>query len=301
MINKNKSNLLLILSFTIFLSFLGYSSYKFIKSDIKNIKSNEEVKQFCLDNEYEGKEYEDFCLTILSKKERNLDFFTMLTNVVVFEFNRFYFGIYLLIIIPSLYYICKYFKNKIILNDLTRNNYKQIMTKILKKSYKSALILPTIILIAYTISYLYTKTLNPEYALLNSTTGWNEYTLTHPALFLVLYLLNMIIHSILYINISLCIARKYHNYFVALILSFLTFIAIEAFLEIVLNVILFITLLHSERGIIFNITNMFSFNDYSGILSPLYVPTTCLIISFLVLYFLYKNKEKLIIDCEKNE
>ncbi len=298
---KNKYNIIFFLSLSILLLILFYQSYVFIHNRNSILEKNKESLDFCSSIIYQDTEYQNYCELVLSNQSTKLDFFTMFTEVVVFGYNSFSFTLYLFIIMPSILYICSYFKNKTIINDLTRINYKKVKTKIFKKAYKSILILPIIILFAYIICYLYTKNFDSTYAIINSSTGWSEYTLNHPLLFLTMYLLNVIIHSVLYINISLCVVRKYHNYFVAVILSFLVFIGIEAFLEIFLNGIIFTTIFNSDFGIIFNIMNMISFNESCGIIISISVPFIITIISFLILNVLYKNKEKLITDCEKNE
>ena len=52
---------------------------------------------------------------------------------------------------------------------------------------------------------------------------------------------------------------------------------------------------------IFNIMDIFGFNDLYGIGSLFLVNISFLIISFVFVYLAYKNKEKLVIQCEKNK
>lgn len=298
---KNKQKTLWILSFLILLVILCGYTYEFIQSREKiNIK-NQEAIQFCVDNDYKNTMYEDYCEATINNTNVTIDFWTMFTNTVVFGFNKLSFVLMLFVIIPSLVYVCQYLKNKMILNDLTRETYNSIKLNILKKSYISVLIIPAIIIISFIICFIWTGSFDATYAIQNSTTGWDVNTLNNPILFITMYLLNIVIHSCLYINISLCVARKNHNYFVAVILSFLTIIGIQAFLEIFFNGIIFITVLKSNMGVIFNIMNMITFNDSYGMFFTILVPLILTIISFLVLIKLYKNKENLLIDCEKND
>lgn len=298
---KNKFRLLFILSFSIGLILLSYYTYTFIQSREQINKRNEETIEFCEKNEYINTEYEDYCSIAISNSKTKLDFWTMLVNTFIYGFNKISFVLMLFVIVPSLIYPCQYFKNKIISNDLTREKYKNVEHKIFKNSYKSIIIIPLLVIIAFLICITATKTFDPTFAINNSTTGWSETTLNNPFIFGLLYILNTVIHSWLYINISLCIARKYHNYFVALILSFLAIIGLEAFLEIFCNGILFTTILKSNMGIIFNIMNFISFNDSYGMITAMIVPFVLAVISFIIALKLYKNKEKLIIDIEKNE
>ncbi|MBQ8234854.1 MAG: hypothetical protein IJZ36_04675 [Bacilli bacterium] len=46
---------------------------------------------------------------------------------------------------------------------------------------------------------------------------------------------------------------------------------------------------------------MFTFNDYHGLGLNMITPTIMMILSCILVYYLYKNKENLIIDCERND
>lgn len=301
MFKKIKSNLLVITSFLILLSILCYNSYNFIKNyNLISVK-NEEAKTFCINSSYTGTEYQNYCEDILSKEDVPIDFYTMFADVTVLGFGKISFALFLFIIIPALYYPCKYFKNKAIINSSTRSEYKKVIFNVLKKAYNSVWILFGIIIISIIICFCYTKTFNPAYSTLNSTIPWSEGTTSNAIVFILAYLFNVLVHSFLYINIGLCVTRKYHNYFVAVILSFLIYISIEAFLEIAINGILFTSILKSGFGIVFNIMNMLAFNDSYGIILTIMVPFILMIVSFIFVYVLYKNKEKMIIECEKNE
>ena len=301
MLKLKKLNILGILSFLILLLLLCYNSYSFIQNRNSIDKSNQQTREFCLQHQDETEQYGDYCKGVLSNGEIQLDFYTTFTNIVVFGYSNISFVLFLFIVMPSLLYLSKCFKSGTIINELTRNSYKKTMLKAIKKAYMSVWIIPSIILISFIICALYTKVFDPAYAIKYGTVAWSESTMSNPILFMILYLLNMIIHSLLYINIGLIVVRKYHNYFVAVILSFLMFIGIEAFLEIAINGILFNSILKSEFGGLFNIMNMLALKDYYGIIPTLSIPFIIAIISFFVVYTLYRNKEKLIIDCETNE
>ena len=107
----------------------------------------------------------------------------------------------------------------------------------------------------------------------------------------------------MYVNIGLCVARKHHNYFIAIALTLLSIIGIELFLEVGVSVLIFNIILnnHTNVGILFNIINMVAFNDQYGFGTCMIVPSILMIISSIVVFKFYKNKEDLIIDCEKNE
>ncbi len=245
---------------------------------------------------------EKMCNAVRKNIDEKADFFTVFTNIVN-NYNRalLYASIFLFVSLPLLYYASNYLKNKQIKNELTRGSYKKTIMSFLKNSYKSLFIFPIAILIVMIISYVYAGSFDCTYSLLNHSTQWADSTLKSPVLFLLLYMINVIIHSILYINISLIVVRKYHNYFVSAILSFLLLIGIEAFLEMFFGGIIVTIFFDIDYAVIFNIINFTVFNDNNGIFSSVIVPFILMLISSFLVYFSYHNKEKLVIDCEKNE
>lgn len=78
------------------------------------------------------------------------------------------------------------------------------------------------------------------------------------------------------------------------------YILIQLFFELVINNYFLISIFHSEIGYLFNIMNMFIFSDQFGLLYLLLFSFVILVISFICLYFSYKDKEKLVISIEKN-
>ncbi len=294
-----KSNFLIIISILILLIIVIQSIYQYNKF-IKEVdaKINYACNQKDLDEETKK-----ICKITTDKNYKRDDFYSIFKEIAHDGVGqKTAFTMFLFIVIPALYHICKNLKNKFILNELTRKSYKKTIKDLFKSSYTSVWIFPIIIIIIFLISVIYTKSLNGMYSLENSTTGWSEFTLTHPWIFISCFLFNVVIHSVLYINISLCVVRKYQNYFVAIIISFLVFIGLEAFLEIFLGGIIFTSIFHTDFGmIVFNIINSLTFNDTFGIIPLLTIPLIITLISSFILYLFYKDKEKLIIDIEKNE
>lgn len=300
--NKIKENYIFIISFIILLILLCTSIFLILKDQRLLDEKVMNIKKNCLTENFVDEETIKMCNRILTENNKNYDFYSIFSEIIVMKFSGWLsFSISLFVVIPSLLHVCKNFKNRIILNESTRCNYHDYLKRLFKTAYKSIWIIPIIIFVAIIFSLIYTGSFDASYSISKSATFWNESTLNNPLLFILLYILNIIVHSILYVNIGLCVARKNHNYFVAIILSFLLFIAIEAFLEIAINGILLFSILNTEIGMIFNIMNMFTFNETYGIITPIIVPFVITVLSFIMIYFMYRDKEKLIIDCEKNE
>lgn len=307
MTKGSKFNILMFISFIFLFTIVIYSSYNYVKLNNNIIKKNNEVIEMCKNNQDDDLGKKEFCQRALSSKPYKTDFFTTFANIVTFGNDKYSiclhsFGaiIILFIIVPSVYYVCRYLKSGAIVNEVTREAFNKNRLRLFKNAYKPVMILPIVILLAFLISYLYAPNFDASSAAQNGYVGWQLKTLSNPFLFMGVYLLNIFIHSVLFINLSMCVSRKYHNFFVSLILTYLVFLATEIFLEIGFGGILFTSILNmGDKMLMFNIMNLFALNDSGGMLYAVIVPFIIMVITSIVVMLLYKNKEKLIIDCEQ--
>ena len=285
-------NYLIIISFIILLMLSIYSVYCY-KKDVNVIirsleNSKNECKNFINKNEY----YINYCNELL-QEEYKPNFFSYLT-FIIYKMNSYVVILILFVVIPSLYYLTTFFKNSIIKNNSTRESYKKILSNLILNSYKSAVILPVITIILFIIGYILTK----NFKVINyEEIIWSKSTISNPLIFMTLYLLNIIIHSLIFCNIALCIARKKHNFISSIVLTFITYIGIEILLEIGISNLLMNVVFKVNLLPLISILNILSFNDSHGIVFPLITPFIVLLISYVILYIMYKDKEKLIIDC----
>ena len=208
---------------------------------------------------------------------------------------------FFLITIPVIYEVCNKFKNKEIIYELTRENYNTFKKKLFINSYKNSIIVPLSLIITFIILIIFTKDFNTSHFL--EETLLNEFytNVKSPYLYIITILIKSFLISIIYINISLIISRKRHNTYISALLSFLMFIAIELILQLLIGNVL-LDKIFGINGISssLSILNIFTINLNNGYLS-VYVPIIIiLILSFIILHIKYKDKEKLIIDCEKN-
>lgn len=296
--NKIINNLPFVISFLVLLFLASMFTISVIE-DYNAIKVSETQKKELCQQGYQP-EYAAYCESIM-KLNTDPDFLTIFSTTILEKLNSTNYVFIICMLIPALIYICKVFKYNQMTNQITRNGYFNVIKKLFFHSYKSIFLLPLVIVGVLLICIFYVGTIEIQYSLTSDYFMWQPSTISHPIIFILMYIINLFVHSILYVNISLCIARKHHNLFVAVILSLLTIIGIEAIMEIVIGAIIFSVIFHSDLGMIFNIINFFSFNDVFGFGICMIVPFVLMVISFVVLYLLYKNKEQLIIDCESNE
>lgn len=272
---------------------------------LQEFKQNEEYRQIMIEEckdtikTSQDKKGIDLCKEALETENSEYDFYTVFTDVLVWRVQYIYYLAFLIVVVPTLYKVCKILRNKSIINTSTRESYKSFLKHFFKTAYQYIWILPLLALIMM-IPLLITTSLNPEYSILNGTSGWSSSIVYHPALFVVSYLVYLMICSIIFVNISLFVARFQQKFIPCVILSYVVYFAIEIFLETVVGIFFFSKILHSGAGILFNILNIFSFHDSYGIPALLLVNIFLAVLSSVFLYLIYRNKEKLVIQCEKN-
>ena len=285
-----KKNFLIIVSFLILFIILLFSFFNFRSEKQAFDQTYEENGQFCLENDYMGTDHEDFCLENLNDDNNKIDFFTAFSNVVPHGFRTITFILFLFIAVPCLYSVCN------CKNNLTKKEYKKVKNGLFKEAYKSVFIFPIIAIIGIILCYILIGSFSNSFSIEYGTTIWTAETLKRPYLFLTVYLLNIVFLSIIYVNICLCVFRKYHNFWVALILSILCFVGIDVLLEIIVGKVLFNLILGADKSAIFNIMNIFNLNDSGGILPVISFSFIIAIISTIIVFLMYRNKEKLVID-----
>ena len=276
---------------------------------INDINSSEvrrqEIAQKCkldLENKENLDEvYVDYCENVIySSMNLKVDFYTALSEIILYRVRFLNVFGFLAVIIPTLIAVCNILKNKYIINALTRESYVSFLKQFFKKAYRFIWILPLLAIIMFTFCGFNT-TFDTGYAIYNKSSIWTSSLINHPFWFMFIYIINLVMYSITYVNISLIVARKQHRYVLTVILAFLLFLGIELFLEIVVNILICNIILHEYNiGVVINIMNLFTFNDILGIDMLLLFTILVTIISTIIVILLYRNKEKLVISCEKN-
>ena len=249
-----------------------------------------------------GTEKEEFCVSILDD-ENKIEFFELFQETTFHFSNVNYMFLFIILtVITSSVFTCSYLKHKVLITELPRSNFKKVKKKIFNNAYISSLIFLCIAIGLIVIPLIYTKNLSSINFIHSNASVWSETTLRNPYLFLILYILNIFVCSLIYINITLLVCRYYHNFLIAIILSFLSIVGLEIVLEILFGGIICTYLIKTDIGVLFNIINELLFcNDSYGILSMMIVPFTIMVITFIMVHLAYKDKEKLIISMEENE
>lgn len=295
-----KRNIVVILILLIF-------SVIFLNADYEVMQEHKQTKEYrdtlverCKEGNITDNEEKKFCESILNSKEIEVDFYTIFSEVLVWKVQYVYYLAFFIVVIPPMIQICKILKHKHIINSNSRESYKMFLKKFFMTAYKYIWILPLLCLILM-IPLLMNFTLYPGYVEAYQTGLWSSNIIYHSVWFIILYLVYMVLVSILFVNISLLVARKQQKFIPCMILSYIFYFAIEIFFETVVRVIIIQRVFHSEFGMLFNILNIFTFQDLYGVGALLLLNLSFVLVSFAFVYLAYRNKEKLVMQCEKNK
>lgn len=208
----------------------------------------------------------------------------------------------LFIVIPAIWIFHKELHSGYIKYCLTRENYRTYLKKNYIKALLNAFILPFIVVVLVLLCCMITKGF--AFGSGKELYGWiaspDVQYLSNLPLFMVTYILVMFLHGIFYVNLGLMCCKKNSNILVTIILSYLLFLIIDIILEVFVGNLLLARILG-----IHNIASSLSLVNiwtYEGVVSLSFIiiySLALVIISTLVLYFIYKNKEDVLYASEK--
>lgn len=256
----------------------------------KHIESINEIINECK-SENISIERKEYCENIIKNANTNKDYYYTVSELES-GLNKVYPFIFIFISFPVLYYVCNMFKSRVVNYELTRQNYKTFRKKLLMNSYKSSLLMIIIYLTIVITSYIYC----------NGFIASTEYipnNVSNPYTFILINSLKILVLSLTYVNISLIVARQNHKLYISLILSLLLFYGIELLSGYFVGTLLLDRVFNLNISNSISIYNLFV-NDLTHPLVHIIYPLFMFILTIFIMNYMYKSKEKLVIDCDKN-
>ena len=297
-----KNNIAVLIAFLILFTFSTILCIRNIKSARINEESRIEGIEVCKDILKYDK-YNEICLEnidVKPKKRSTLKTYYDIINDNV-NYNStslctvFYFLIPFLVITSSLYNISKKFKNQDIKNHLTRESYNKYIKKILLDSYKSVFIWPMITILLFMFSYIIS---NGSFEIIDTNSSFSYKILSKPVVFMLSNLLNTIFMSFFWTNIALLIVPDTRNYIISVLESIMIYFGIT--LTNTFFVILLINkILNKDVEKYLDFLDVYTYNN-RNLLSFNILCLSIALISGLLVYLKYKNKEKIIMKLERN-
>ena len=248
-------NNFLILIFSCFGILLICNTHYYINNSIEEeMEMIEKVTERCKNNpEYAGIDWCDSYISGKIEPQYN-NFYVRFKEITGISLSLINYCVPLILFIISIYGVSKIFKSGNSLLMLKREKYSKFLKNIFLKTYRYIWFFPVFVILIVVLCLI-----NANFDIqipINNGITFGENLMRKPFLFIILYVFNVILHSAIYLNIALIVMRKQHNYFLAVIESFLLVIAIELFFELVVYNFFFINILHDlKTGLLFNIIN----------------------------------------------
>lgn len=290
-----QNNKALLISFMILFIFTTFLGIKVIINDKDSKDFSIKEKEMCKET-LKNDPTNEICLAKINESEEKPKRDTLTTFNEILndsEYSFIYFlAVPFLIIMSSMYEISKRFKSGEIKNRLTRESYNNYIKDVFKSTYKSVILWPLITIYVLVFSYLISGT----FTISTETIAFTKEILSHPALFITSYLLNTILMSIFYINIGLFLVPENRNYLVTVIETAMVYFGIT--LTNTFFIISFVLKNIKNAENYFDFFDMYTYHDRELIPFNLLCLGVALI-SSLVVYLKYRNKEKIVIKLEK--
>lgn len=297
-----KNNIAVLIAFLILFIFSTILCIRNIKSARINEESRIEGIEVCKEILKHDK-YNEICLENIDAKPKKRStlktYYDIINDNVSYNSislcTAFYFLIPFLVITSSLYNISKKFKNQDIKNHLTRESYNKYIKKILLDSYKSVFIWPMITILLFMFSYIIS---NGSFEIIDTNSSFSYEILSNPVAFMLSNLLNTIFMSFFWTNIALLIVPDTRNYIVSVLESIMIYFGIT--LTNTFFVILLISkILNKDVEKYLDFLDVYTYNN-RNLLSFNILCLSVALISGLLVYLKYKNKEKIIMKLERN-
>lgn len=293
-----KRNYLFIIITFILIFFLSFNFISYQKTRQLEYEHDNTLITNCFKNE--NKYSPGACIKlqeeITNKYKTKPSFYDTVSNILDNNFMFLDLILFLLIVIPTLYNLSDLLSDKTITHNMVKESFSKIKFNIFRKGYRYIWFYPTIILLFFIIC-LFIST-NKE----TSTFLYTNINLpSSPIYVIIMYLLNTLFLTGTYLNLALIGLRIKPNYFLAILTSLLIFLITEVFLSIFINKLLIYSILNKTnyQGLfsiigIFNIKidNVINFN------LRIFISFIIFLITFIITYLMYKNKEKLVISME---
>lgn len=283
---KKIQNVASVIVFLILSVFITRNACNYIQNEAR-IKNH--LREVCV-VPYESKDQETFCQHFEKENYHYGDFYVMFDDIFCNSNVLYMVG---LVVISSSIYASLYYKNKKNLKEIEKEDYKVLQKKMLLNTYKPVLAFVSAAIYAMILCYIYNRGFSYD---ISSYAGhWSLNMIKHAYIFIPLFLFNLTIHGLLFANATYLFIRRFPSIIVSSVLGFACLFAIEGFYEIFIEAIIINNLFKISITSFFTIFNFLTFRDFFCSI----VPIATLILSYVLIYIVYYQKDKLIKDLKK--
>ena len=268
----------------------GIACYNYIKNENKNRLEHEKYYNECI----EGNTYYCSYYSEPYKKRDTFNTFLYITSIYDTVSNLQILAP-LFLIIPSYLYFNKLIRNGYLKNSITRIGYKKSMITIYKDCLISTFIFPIFILMMFLISYLISGNFDFNIGAYDYHFDVAEVrNIYQMIIYMLILLICFILNEIFWINLGLYNCKYNKNKYVGIIASFIEFVLLFAIIEVIDEKFLRKTIIYEN----FSLSGFWSFT-YNVRYIVLIMSLIIAIVSSIILYLTYKNKEEVLMEINK--
>lgn len=283
--------LLFLLCIIIFMGIGGYISYKYVEEyniNLSKYNLKKEYKDICENTDFEDLTYneKDICTNMYPYED---GFMYAHSMIVVKYLNLLPIVIIIIIIGFAIIYPSLLINSRFFINELSRRKYIKVVFNIIGNSYIYIIPILLMVLLIFGVE-IYNYGFDNTFSVLNNTSLWSEYALRHQFVFILSYVLNVGLFIATYINIGLLSVRKCKKFFSSLISAFLGIVVIQLIFEVFI-----------KKENIISVINIFRYYDTNGFVMPLIFSFVCWLVTFILVFTAYHNKEKMVNDYNETE
>lgn len=204
----------------------------------------------------------------------------------------------LFVIIPAIYAFHIKVKKGNIKNILCREKYSKFLRKEYINSLLSSLIIPLSLMLLFILCYKFSGhfDINKTKDLVGEIVyTYNNYL--NPNYYMIMFFVNLLLQSIFFINIVYIVDYKSEKILLTYIKSYLIFLGLQILGEVLRKLIVLINGTEGHHYVY--LTNYWTYGDIDKfMLIPLIINLLLISITFYILYRIYSNKEKVLINNE---
>ena len=251
------------------------------------------------------KDFNDYLKTYIEignpqKKFEELDVLTLNCTVVeqtMFSFLQVFSP--LLTIIALIYNIHSDFSHGLLKNYFLRMKYSDYWKKNIKKILKISLLTPATLILVFILSMIITK-FNFNYVeSVEELSIYQEWKYNNFIIYGILICLIQFLINIVYCNIGLYCCKKNKNKLVTIFQGYIFCLFFQLFIYVSYG--LFLSKILGSKNMIdvFNIAGYWFFDDWEFCIYATIFSIILMVLSFIWIKFVYKNKEEVIEESEK--
>lgn len=299
-----KNNKLSILVYVFLLILIVASFYQYFKDYYSYAPLYYEVKDKCDNGDKEScLKFENVYKYTLDPKEKfdRLDVITLTSEIVensYFSMLQWIGPLLVIVLIIDLFH--KELSSGIFKYYLNRMSYKKFLKRIMFISFRRAWVLPISLIFVFLISCFITGFNFSIHESVKNIAVYDSFKYNNFLVYGLVIVLLLFIISLFYGNLAVLCCKKNKNSLITIILSYVLFIAVDIFILVIVYSLIINNLLgFKELTDYFNITGYWFFKGNINYLLVLLIASIISVCSYILLYFSYHNKEKLIYENEK--